>query len=127
MRFTMPFSADHSVQVNGSANGAFINTGKTQDVNFQTVVGAELTSLDPQKQILKKDLQEIQTLIQQLRQRNPQASQAEAQMFVTAITPKPVQERLLAAFAAGGRTAIAEFLDNAYVNIALAIIEGWRG
>lgn len=80
----------------------------------------------PEKQSLAEAMAEIQTLLKQLDQTNPTATKADKKTFVTAAIPVTRRQRAVGALQAGGKTAIAEFLENPYVNVAIAIVEGWR-
>jgi hypothetical protein len=80
----------------------------------------------PEKQSLAEAPAEIQRLLKQLEQTNPTATEAEQKAFVTAAIPVTLRQRAVAALEAGGKTAIEEFLDNPYVNVGMAIVEGWR-
>ena len=80
----------------------------------------------PEKQSLAEVMAEIQTLLKQLDQTNPTATEADKKTFVTAAIPVTRRQRAVGALQAGGKTAIAEFLENPYVNVAIAIVEGWR-
>ncbi|NJN87536.1 MAG: pentapeptide repeat-containing protein [Leptolyngbyaceae cyanobacterium SL_7_1] len=79
-----------------------------------------------EKQSLAEAAAEIQKLLKQLEQTNPTATEAEQKAFVTAAIPATIRQRAVGALQAGGETAIAEFLDNPYVNVAVAIVKGWR-
>jgi len=80
----------------------------------------------PEKQSLAEVMAEIQTLLKQLDQTNPTATEADKKTFVTAAIPVTRRQRAVGALQTGGKTAIAEFLENPYVNVAIAIVEGWR-
>jgi hypothetical protein len=79
-----------------------------------------------QKQTLAEAAAEIQSLLSQLEQNNPNASEAEQKAFVNAAIPQTRKERFLNALQAGGKEALKEFLDNPYLNVAIAVIEGWK-
>lgn len=122
----MPYSSDRSVHIGGNASGTFINTGRAGNIDVSIKKDMPSDSHDTQRQLLATDLGKLQILLKQLKQNNPEATQVEAKAFVTAATPKPVKQRLVSAITSGGKAAIEEFLDNAYVNVALGVIEGWR-
>ncbi|WP_204141823.1 hypothetical protein [Halomicronema sp. CCY15110] len=84
------------------------------------------TSADPAKQQLAADLQALQAKLAEVKQDNPDVTEAEAQTLLNITTSQPVKKRLVKALIAGGRTAIEEFLDNPYVNVVVAAIEGWK-
>ncbi|MEO0333993.1 MAG: hypothetical protein AAF223_20350 [Bacteroidota bacterium] len=122
----MSYSSDKSFHVGGSISGSFINTGIANDnhINFTDNSGSQ--TMGSEKKQLRQDLKKLEALLKQLEESNPQASSADKQTVLTAGTPKPVRDRLVAATLSGGKAAISEFLDNAYVNIVVAIIDGWR-
>jgi uncharacterized protein YjbI with pentapeptide repeats len=80
----------------------------------------------PEKQSLAEAAAEIQKLLKQLKQTNPTATEAEKQAFVSIAIPSTLRQRAVNALQSGGKAAIEEFLDNPYVNVAIAIIEGWK-
>jgi uncharacterized protein YjbI with pentapeptide repeats len=90
------------------------------------VAGNMIVNASPEKQSLAEAPAEIQRLLKQLEQTNPTATEAEQKAFVTAAIPVTLRQRAVAALEAGGKTAIEEFLDNPYVNVGMAIVEGWR-
>ena len=118
----MPFSTNRSVSISGSVSNGVVNTGDGTNIS----VGHNAVNLDPEKEQLRQDLKQMQASLKQLQSNNPNAGQAEANAVLTAMTPKPVQQRLVAAIASGGKAVISEFLDNAYAKVVVAAIEGWR-
>jgi DNA-binding transcriptional regulator YhcF (GntR family) len=68
----------------------------------------------------------IQRLLKQLEETNPLATQAEQQAYVTASIPPTLRKRFVSALQAGWKEAIKEFLDNPYVNVGVATLEGWQ-
>ncbi len=90
------------------------------------VAGNQNIYASPEKQSLAEAMVEIQTLLKQLEQINPTATETEQTAFVTAAIPVTRRQRAVGALQAGGKTAIAEFLENPYINVAIAIVEGWR-
>ncbi len=69
---------------------------------------------------------EIQQLLKQLEKTNPTATEKEKVAYISAAIAPPVRKRLLSAVKSGGQAAIEEFLDNPYLNVAMAVIEGWK-
>lgn len=78
------------------------------------------------EQTLAEAAAEIQQLLKQLEQANPSATEAEKKAYVTASVPLTLRARTVSALKAGGKEALKEFLDNPYVNIGVAIAEGWQ-
>ncbi|MDY7004339.1 MAG: hypothetical protein SWX82_10390 [Cyanobacteriota bacterium] len=64
--------------------------------------------------------------MKQLESNNPAATDAEKQAFVTASIPPNNRQRFVGALQAGGKEALKELLDNPYVNVGVAIVEGWQ-
>ncbi|NEO99700.1 MAG: hypothetical protein F6K58_13675 [Symploca sp. SIO2E9] len=79
-----------------------------------------------QKQTLAEAAAEIQRLLKQLEETNPNATDTEKAAFVNLAIPANSRQRLVSALQAGGKEALKEFLDNPYVNIGTAIVEGWQ-
>ena len=79
-----------------------------------------------EKQTLAEAATEIQNLLKQLEATNPNATDTEKQAYVNLAIPPTTKERFVGAIKAGGKEAITEFLDNPYVNVAVAITEGWQ-
>jgi len=90
------------------------------------VVGNQNVYAAPEKQSLAAAAAEIQTLLKQLEQTNPTATEAEQKAFVTAAIPATLRQRAAGALQAGGKTVIAEVLENPYVNVAIDVVECWR-
>ena len=78
-----------------------------------------------QKQTLAEAAEEIQHLIKQLEQTNPNATEAEKVAYVNSETAPSFKHRVVSALQAGGEAAIEEFLDNPYVNVGKAVVKGW--
>lgn len=79
-----------------------------------------------QKQTLAEAAAEIQELLKQLEETNPTATEAEQKAFVTAAIEPTRREGFLSALQAGWKEAIQEFLDNPYLNVGIATLEGWK-
>ncbi|NEQ35184.1 MAG: hypothetical protein F6K40_02200 [Okeania sp. SIO3I5] len=68
----------------------------------------------------------MQKLLNQLEQSNPNATGGEKITYVNDETTPSFKRRLVVALQAAGRAPIEKLIDNPYVNIVKAIIEGWR-
>ncbi|MEO1348288.1 MAG: pentapeptide repeat-containing protein [Cyanobacteria bacterium J06635_15] len=99
-------------------NVAQTNQGKMQAVQHNYAA--------PEKQSLADAALEIQRLLKQLEETNPAATEAEQTAFVTAAIPLTLRQRAVGALQSGGKAAVEELLDNPYVNVAIAVIEGWQ-
>ncbi len=64
--------------------------------------------------------------MKQLESNNPAATDAEKTAFVTASIPPNNRQRFVGALQAGGKEALKELLDNPYINVGVAIVEGWQ-
>jgi hypothetical protein len=80
----------------------------------------------PEKQSLSEAAIEIQRLLKVLEETNPTATEADQKAFVSAGISPTMKQRAVGALQAGGKAALEEFLDNPYVNVGVAIVEGWR-
>lgn len=78
-----------------------------------------------QKQTLAEAAEEIQRLLKQLEESNPTAT-VEQQAFVDVAVSLTLKARFASALQAGWKEAVKEFLDNPYVNVGVAILEGWQ-
>ena len=80
----------------------------------------------PEKQDLAEAAAAIQQLLKQLEENNPTATDIEKRTFISMGIGPTKKQRLINAVKSGGKAAIEEFLDNPYLNVAIAIIEGWK-
>ena len=90
------------------------------------VVGTQNNYSSQDKQTLAEAAAEIQKLLKQLESNNPAATDDEKTAFVTASIPPSKRQRFVGALQAGGKEALKELLDNPYVNVGVAIVEGWQ-
>ncbi|ESA33824.1 pentapeptide repeat-containing protein [Leptolyngbya sp. Heron Island J] len=104
------------IQQGGSANVSINNYGE-QNIKQK---------FPTEKQPLAKAAEEIQNLLIQLEKTNPSATLAQKKAFVDIAIPPTIKQRAKSALQAGIQSSIEEFLDNPYVNVGMAIIEGWR-
>ncbi|MGK7958886.1 MAG: COR domain-containing protein [Crocosphaera sp.] len=68
----------------------------------------------------------INNALDNLIQNNPDATENGKIQVINASLDKTKKERLINAIKSGGKAAIENFLDNAYINTTMAAIEGWR-
>ena len=64
--------------------------------------------------------------MKQLEESNPTATEQEQQAYVNASIPRKLKAKFLSALQAGGKEVMKEFLDNPYLNVGVAILEGWQ-
>ena len=110
-----------SININESNIASVTGEGK-----IDTAITHQYNYAPEQKQTLSEAAAEIQRLLKQLEETNPTATQAEQKAYVTASIPPTIRERFLSALQAGWKEAVKELLDNSYVNVGVAILEGWQ-
>ncbi|NET63358.1 MAG: HEAT repeat domain-containing protein [Moorea sp. SIO1G6] len=99
----------------------------TQSEFNQEIDSQTQNNYAPEKnQTLSEAAAEIQGLLKQLEQSNPNATDLEKTAFVNIAIPASTKQRLLSALESGGKEALRELLDNPYVNVGMAIVEGWQ-
>ncbi|WP_287296870.1 hypothetical protein [Moorena sp. SIO2C4] len=99
----------------------------TQSEFNQEIDSQTQNNYAPEKnQTLSEAAAEIQQLLKQLEQSNPNATDLEKTAFVNIAIPASTKQRLLSALESGGKEALRELLDNPYVNVGMAIVEGWQ-
>ena len=89
------------------------------------VAGKMNVYVSEQKQTLSEAAAEIQKLLQQLEQTNPNATPEQKEAYVNAAIPPTLKERCVSALIAGGETAIDEFFDNSFAKVGKAIVRAW--
>jgi uncharacterized protein YjbI with pentapeptide repeats len=120
------YSPAEKVQV-GDSN----MTGDTYNVGQSAATGRYARSdnnkfiQSEQKLTLAEAAAEIQRLLKQLEQTNPNVTEAEKVAYVNDETTPSLKRRAVGALQAGGEAAIEEFLDNPYVNVGKAVVKGW--
>ncbi len=90
------------------------------------VEGNQNIYVSEDKQTLAEAAAEIQQLLKQLEKTNPTATKTEKINYVSATIAPTKRKRIMSALKAGGQAAISEFLDNPYLNVAIAVIEDWK-
>jgi len=86
----------------------------------------DYSTVSESKQTLAEAAHEIQQLLTQLEQSNPSPTEIEQIAYLTDETTPSFKRRTVNALKSAGQAAIEEFLDNPYVNVAIATIEGWQ-
>lgn len=79
-----------------------------------------------QQQILAEAADEIQRLLEHLEQINPSATEADKKAYLNATIPPIRKQKFVNALQEGGKELLKGLMDNIYVNVALATIEGWH-
>lgn len=100
--------------------------GFAETVQGNQVGGTQHNYASTDRQTLAEAAAEIQKLLKQLEETNPTATKPERQDFINLAIPLAKRTRILNALEAGGKAALEGFLDNPYLNVAMAVIEGWR-
>jgi uncharacterized protein YjbI with pentapeptide repeats len=108
------------------SGGNLTGFGSLTGDNTGTVSVTQNTYHSEQRQTLAEAAAEIQELLKQLEQSNPTATEVEQKAFLTAVIPATKRERFVNALQAGGKELFKELMDNMYVNVAVAAIEGWQ-
>lgn len=117
--FIMSNNQNHNIEVQQNFNASTYGVaGKVE--------GNQNIFLSEKKQTLAEAAQEIQQLLKQLEASNPTATEAQKSEFVKMAIAPTRRQRFLSALNAGWKEAIKEFLDNPYVNVSIAILEGWK-
>ena len=115
----------HSKYDQRQSQNTFVDTAENE---FKQEIGSQNQyNYAPEKnQTLSEAAAEIQQLLKQLEQSNPNATDLEKTAFVNIAIPASTKQRLLSALESGGKEALRELLDNPYVNVGMAIVEGWQ-
>jgi hypothetical protein len=124
---------NHNHQANqpSMSNSSQVNEGDTYNVGQSAATGKYARSNNntfiqsEQKQTLAEAAAEIQRLLKQLGQTNPNATEIDKMTYVNDETTPSFKRRVAGALQAGGEAAIEEFLDNPYVNVGKAVVKGW--
>ena len=88
-------------------------------------IGTQHNYASEEKQTLAEAAAEIQKLLEQLKQNNPDATPEQQEAYVNAAIPPTLKQRCVSALKSGDETAIEEFLDNPYLNVGKAVIKAW--
>jgi uncharacterized protein YjbI with pentapeptide repeats len=105
--------------------GSNLVSGET--IHDNEIVGTQHNYTPEQRQTLAEAAAEIQQLLKQLEQTNPTATEAEQKDYLTTkIIPSTKRQRFVNALQEGGKELFKELMDNIYVNVAIAAIEGWQ-
>ncbi|MEM7554356.1 MAG: hypothetical protein AAF378_09695 [Cyanobacteria bacterium P01_A01_bin.84] len=118
-----------SEQINNHYYGSVSNVGNQgEQVNVAgEVKGNQIKTQynSPQEKTLAEAAAEIQKLLKQLEQDNPNPTEAQQIEHLNDETTPKFKRKAFAALKAAGDTAIDEFLDNSYVKVGKAAIMGW--
>jgi len=104
--------------------GSNLVSGET--IHDNEIVGTQHNYTPEQRQTLAEAAAEIQKLLKQLEQTNPTATEIEQKDFLTNAILQPKRQRFVNALQEGGKELFKELMDNIYVNVAIATIEGWQ-
>ena len=96
-----------------------------ENVTGNTVVGNQQNLSQP-AQTLAEAAAEIQQLLRQLEASNPTATLAEQQSFVNLGISPTLKQRFAGALQAGWQEAVAQWVENKYAKVAIALLEGWQ-
>ena len=107
------------ITINGGSVGIVQNEG-TIGSSAGQVQYAQQRNLN-----LAEAAKEIQNLLKQLEQTNPNATENEQITYLNDETSPSFQRKAASALKAAGEAAIDEFLDNPYIKVGKAAIIGW--
>jgi hypothetical protein len=140
-RLTTPFTkveVEVEVEANTVASSAFMSDTFNNDLkganiaNYANKVEGNARQqanqniyASEQKQTLAQAAEEIQKLLKQLEQDNPNSTEVQQIEYINDETTPKFKRKVVAALKAAGDTAIDEFLDNSYVKVGKAAIMGW--
>jgi hypothetical protein len=111
----------------GSINlGDGATLGSVTGDNTGTFTGNQTINKSEPRQTLAEAAEEIKKLLKQLEQSNPTPTEVEQKAFLTAAIPSTNKQRFVNALQAGGKELFKELMDNMYVNVAVAAMEGWQ-
>ena len=105
-----------------SANvGGFVDTAQGESSQKFT----QNNYISQQKQTLAQAATEIQKLLENLEQSNPNATVKQKQTYVDIAISPTLKAKCISALQAGGEAAIDEFLSNPYIKVLASMIRGW--
>jgi len=104
----------------------FENINDSRIVNRSEVNNAFNKNISEEKRTLAEAAKEIQQLLKQLEESNPNATEIEQIAYLEDETTPSFKRRVSGALKAGGESAIDEFiLENKYLKVAKAACKGW--
>lgn len=117
---------NNTVNVNGGTiSGSTTIAAKARDIH--STVYQNTPTQSSEHEVALQDLADtIQQSLDALAANNADASKETKKVIVEANVSESLRRRAISAIEALGTSSIEEFLDNAYVNIALSVIDGWR-
>jgi hypothetical protein len=120
------------LKVNQESSGITINQsgnfGIGQMSGRDIKEGAKVAGVinEAEKPTLAEAAAEIQKLLKQLEESNPSATVEQQQAFVNIAVSPTLKARFVSALQSGWKEAMKELLDNPYVNVGIALLEGWQ-
>ncbi len=97
------------------------NSGVSNQQNFQNN-----TCTPEDKQKIKEIAHEIKRILEKIDSKMPNATNKQKQDIVSYEISPEKRNKAVRVLKAGGEEALKEFLDNPYLNIAMAIVKEWR-
>ncbi|WP_375468355.1 transporter substrate-binding domain-containing protein [uncultured Nostoc sp.] len=107
-----------NANINAGVQGT--NEGNSTQQFVQNIYTSE------QKQNLDTFAKDVQRILEKIDKNKPNATKAEKQNIVSYEIPPDQRSKIVRAFKAGGEKALEEFLDNPYLNVAIAIVKEWQ-
>lgn len=111
------------------------NKGTNVNMNFHGSVNSATGNVEgdqknifisENKQTLTEAAAEIQKLLKQLEISNPSATLEQKKIFVDTSLSRTFKTKVMNSLKAGWKETVKEILDNSYINIGIAILEGWQ-
>jgi phosphoenolpyruvate-protein kinase (PTS system EI component) len=116
-------------KININQNNASIGVGYGESIKAEQIGGTIHNY--PQQQNLAQAAADIQQLLKQLEETNPNATETDKTMIAVkaadVINNDPtLKARVMGAIKSGGKEAFKEAVDNPIVNVLVAIVDGWQ-
>lgn len=109
----------------GTISGPATFAAKARDIRATVYQGS--SSQPSEHEVALQDLADrIKQSLDALAANNPDAGEETKKIIVQANISESLKQRATSAIKALGRSSLEELLDNAYVNIALAVVDGWK-
>jgi uncharacterized protein YjbI with pentapeptide repeats len=115
-----------NISQNQENNNAMTSISQSHSGSGDNVARDKNITNNYNSQNLAEAAAEIQKLLKQLEESNPTATVEQQQAFVDVAVSPTLKAKFVSALQAGWKEAIKELLDNPYVNVGVAILEGWQ-
>ena len=109
------------IKIDKAIGSSIIGNGTIQG----SIIGTQYSYASEQKQTLGEAAEELQKLLKELKQTDPNATEVQQIEHLNDETTPKFKRKVVAALKAATDTAIDEFLDNSYIKVGKAAIMGW--